>query len=71
MTRVYETVREAAELWVSQFNAIPQPMLSKLMSMEPEAWREVTEPAIGDEVYVYELLEEWGHPRTRRVSLRT
>lgn len=23
MTRVYETVREAAELWVSQFNAIP------------------------------------------------
>lgn len=59
MTREYKTAREAAELWVSQFNAIPQPMLSKLMSMEPEEWREVTEPAIGDEVYVYELLDEW------------
>ena len=31
MTRVYETVREAAELWVSQFNAIPQGMLDRLM----------------------------------------
>lgn len=59
MTRVYETVREAAELWVSQFNAIPQGMLDRLIRENPDEWREVTEPAIGDEVYVYELEEEW------------
>lgn len=47
MTRVYETVRDAAELWVSQFNAVPQGMLDKLMRDNPDEWREVTEPTIG------------------------
>lgn len=59
MTRVYETVRDAAELWVSQFNAVPLGMLDKLMRDNPDEWREVTEPTIGDEVYVYELEDEW------------
>lgn len=58
MTRVYETVGDAAELWVSQFNAVPLGMLDKLMRDNPDEWREVTEPTIGDEVYVYELEDE-------------
>ena len=45
MTRVYETVRDAAELWVSQFNAVPLGMLDKLMRDNPDEWREVTEPS--------------------------
>ena len=40
MTRVYETVREAAELWVSQFNAIPQGMLDRLIRENTDEWRE-------------------------------
>lgn len=58
MIREYHTKREAAELWVSQFDAIQCGMIEKLMEQEPEAWEEVTAPALGDNVYVYDIPEE-------------
>ena len=47
------TIKDAAELWVSNFNAIKQDMLARLMKYEPDKWREVTAPVVGDEVYVF------------------
>ena len=58
MTREYKTVREAAELWVSQMNAIPQGMIERLVRDCPDEWREVTDPAVNDMVYVYDLPDE-------------
>lgn len=58
MIREYKTVRDAAGLWVSQFDAIQQGMIEKLMRIEPDDWAEVTKPCGGDQVYVYELPEE-------------
>lgn len=49
------TVKEAAELWVSQFNRFPQDMIQKLMECDVGSWREVTLPATGDKVYVFDL----------------
>lgn len=53
------TIRDAAERWVHEMNAIPQGMIEKLMSIGDEDIHEVTEPAIGDRVYAYyEPVEE-------------
>lgn len=48
------TVSEAAHKWVREFNAIPQGMIEKLIAMDCEGWAEVTAPAVGDRVYVYD-----------------
>lgn len=58
MTRTYDTIRECAELWVSQMNAIPYGMIERLVSDCPDEWREVTYPAVGDRVYVYDTPDE-------------
>lgn len=58
MLREGMTIREAAEMWVREFDAIDQGMISKLMGMEPDAWHEVTKPAVGRGVYVYDLPED-------------
>lgn len=58
MTRTYNTIRECAELWVSQMNAFPYGMIERLVSECPDEWREVTYPAVGDRVYVYDLPDE-------------
>lgn len=50
------TVREAAEQWVSGFNAIPADMIEKLMEVDSISWYEVTKPSRGRRVYVYESL---------------
>lgn len=55
MIRGGMTVREAAEKWVREFNAIDQGMIDKLMGLEPDSWHEVTKPNIGRTVYVYDL----------------
>lgn len=55
MIKAGMTVREAAEEWVREFNAIDQGMIAKLMGLEPDAWHEVTKPAVGRSVYVYDL----------------
>ena len=53
MRREGMTVREAAEMWVREFNAIPQEMIDKLRGLELDRWHEVTTPAAGRPVYVY------------------
>lgn len=55
MTVEYRTVRDAAEAWVREMNAIPQGMIEKLMGLNPDDWTEITKPAAGDTVYVYDL----------------
>lgn len=55
MVREYNTINEAAHLWVGEFNAIQQGMIEKLMQADPEDWHEVTMPVRGDLVYVYDL----------------
>lgn len=57
MRRKGMTVREAAEEWVREFNAIPQGMIGRLMQVDMDEWQEVTVPACGDTVYVYCLPE--------------
>lgn len=59
MTREIVTISDAAHEWVREMNAFPTDMIDRLMREAPEEWEEVTEPTIGDRVYVYELLEEW------------
>lgn len=58
MVREYNTINEAAHLWVGEFNAIPQGMIAKLMQADPEDWHEVTLLSSGDRVYVYNLPDE-------------
>ena len=53
------TIEEAARKWVGEMNAIPYGMIEKLMSIEDDDIREVTEPAIGDRAYVFNLPEEY------------
>lgn len=52
------TIRDAAERWVHEMNAIPQGMIEKLMNIGDEDIHEVTEPAVGDRVYCYQPLSE-------------
>lgn len=51
------TVREATEQWLREFDAIQQDMIKKLMRYEPERWNEVTIPAVGVRVCVYDGFE--------------
>lgn len=43
----------AVHKWVIEFNAFPTDMIETLMSVEPDDWREVTPPTIGDRVTVW------------------
>lgn len=70
MVREYKTVRDAAELWVSQFDAVPQGMIDRLMQVDPDEWQEVTKPCEGDTVYVYDVPEELG-TREHRGNLKS
>ncbi len=45
---------EAAREWVNSFNAVSTQMIAKLMKAEPDDWSEVTCPAAGDSVYVFD-----------------
>lgn len=58
MDRKYMTVSDAAREWVGEMNAIQQGMIQKLMNIDPEDWREVTKPASGDTVYIYDIPDE-------------
>lgn len=49
------TILDAARQWVGQMNAISWDMFNKLMDHDIDSWREVTTPAYGDRVYVYEV----------------
>lgn len=49
----YDTIKEAAQAWVREFNAIPSSILEKLLKINPDELQEITPPAVGDRVYVY------------------
>lgn len=55
----YDTIREAAEAWVHEMNAIPRGMIEKLMDNDPFEWHNVTPMVIGDKVYCY-AAEKYG-----------
>lgn len=48
-----ETVREAAMYWVNQFDALDYGIIERLMTVDPDGWREVTTPCVSDRVYVF------------------
>jgi len=50
----YDTIREAAQAWVSSFNAIPYSVVEKLyrISDGEDLW-EITPPTVGDRVTLY------------------
>lgn len=51
----YNTIKEATENWVKEFNAFPQDMINKIMKYEGyESFSEVTVPSIGSRVYEYD-----------------
>lgn len=50
MTRL-TTKEDATRKWVSEFNAFPQDMISKLMEIDIDSWHEVTKPTVGDYVW--------------------
>lgn len=53
------TVRIAADRWIrGGMNAIPTDMIGKLMINDPDEWREVTTPHIGDIAYVFDSGDE-------------
>jgi hypothetical protein len=51
----YKTINEAAHAWVGEFNAIPQGVIQKLLERDYDDVMEITPPAIGDRVYIYNL----------------
>lgn len=57
MWRKGMTIREATEEWGNGFDAIQTDMISELMQNNPDDWREVTVPSVGDRVYVYDESE--------------
>jgi len=54
MTREIKTIREAAEEWVKEMDAIQQDIISTLMSVDIDDWTEVTTPRVCDRVYHYD-----------------
>lgn len=51
------SILNATRHWVRGFNAFPQTMLSLIIEQNPDAWSEVTIPAVGDSVFMYETSE--------------
>ena len=49
----FDTIREAAHEWVSQFNAIPCGIVEKLLRADCDSIYEVTPPSKYDRVYIY------------------
>lgn len=50
----FDTIREAAEHWVREFNAIPLSMIEALAKDRWEDWDEVTLPSVGDRFEVWD-----------------
>lgn len=58
MIREGLTVKEATERWVNEFSRFPHDMIEKLMSFDMDSWREVTVPATGDNISIWNLPDE-------------
>lgn len=54
----YDTIREATEAWVNEFNAIPQGMIEQLVFDHPDDWEEVT--IFENDDVPYDFLPIWG-----------
>lgn len=54
----FDTIREAAEAWVSGFNAIPYEVVNKLRQVNEDDIWEITPPAVGDRVCLY---DDWSN----------
>lgn len=52
------TISEAAHAWVGEMNAFPYSMIKTLIAADPDSWTEVTMPAVGNRVYVYDRQSE-------------
>ena len=50
----YDTIREAAEAWVREFDAYPQWMIGKIAGEGLENLYEITPPSRGDRVYIFD-----------------
>lgn len=48
------TISEATHRWVSEMNSYPQDMIQTLIDAKPDEWAEVTKPASGDKVCVWD-----------------
>lgn len=55
MIREIRTIREAAQEWVREFDAISRGMIEELMEHRPDDWQEITLPCVGDRVQVYDV----------------
>ena len=54
----YDTIKEAAQAWVNEFDAVPHSVVDKLFNISPCVdVIEITPPAVYDRVYVYEPSE--------------
>lgn len=53
MYREGMTIRDAAEVWVREMNAVPQGMIDALMQHDLDSWHEVTAISTGDRVWVH------------------
>ena len=51
----YRTIKEAAEAWVREMNAISHSMISRLCQVDPDDWMEITKPCRCDKVYLFEV----------------
>ena len=56
----YETIKEATEAWVREFNAFPQGMIEQLWMDHPDEWAEITYKGDEDEDDYYDALPMWG-----------
>ena len=50
----FDTIKEAAYEWVKEFNAFPQGMISKLVTLNVDDFREITPPTVGSRVYIFD-----------------
>lgn len=62
----YKTTLEATHAWVREFNAIPLGVVEKLVRADANEIREVTPPAIGDTVYVFDTNGKYGEILSHR-----
>lgn len=67
----YETERMSVMRWVNKFDSVPTKIIAKLVDLEPQKWREVTEPIYGDKVRIKKTGDEGRILEVDRDQLRT
>lgn len=76
----HETIMDATYAFVNEFNAFSDGMIKKLISADPDEWRDVTMPSVGVRVYCFNandsgeitnILEDEDETKTYEVELDT